>query len=271
MKRALITSAFVILNVLIFPAAPRAQKAEVRALTPEESFAEIKNTAVELVRSNSAAIKKPIFQYNEKEKLLEYYLGGVRVLSFELAADDPYLLLFEKQIQTEALRDLFNRTAREDEGYWAPALALSEQLVLDAIRDLQTAGDAASAKAKLESRSEHFETVLGFLHQSIRLLAQSKGYTAKKVPDRGLASDEFSVTVVKEPNGGSVRVLPWVKYVKCYKLRQCGDQWQWRELVSERENMIGEYYYQAEWGGGRRNEGKIEVRNNTTITFRPRE
>ncbi|HEV7681207.1 MAG TPA: hypothetical protein VGO68_03720 [Pyrinomonadaceae bacterium] len=68
-----------------------------------------------------------------------------------------------------------------------------------------------------------------------------------------------------------MRVLPWAKFIECSKLKLCGDVWPWRELVSETENMIGPYFYRAEWAGGRSNEDMIEVRNNSPITFRPKQ
>lgn len=272
MKRDLIAAAFALSLFFISPATLNAQKVEQRSLTPEESFSEIKKAAMELVKSDPPTVRKPVFEYNDREKLLEYNLGGVQVGSFELDEDDPYHLIFEKQIQIEALRDLYNRRASED-GFWEPALSLSEQLILDTLRDVESASDKAALRTKVESREKHFDSVLGFLHQSIRLFAQSKGYTAKRVGDRGgaIASDSFIVQIVKEPANGTVRVLPWAKYVKCRNLKLCGDQWPWRELVSESENMIGQYFYQAEWVGGRSNEGNFEVRNSTTITFRPKE
>jgi hypothetical protein len=247
----------------------RAQTSPSAKITPENAFSAIQRLAVETVKSDSAALKKPVFEFDEKEKLLEYYLGGVRVGSFELEQDDPYLVPLEKEIQIEILRDLFKRKASAEE-FWIPPLNLAEQLVRDTIRDIETAPDKTVLRERIDHRLELFDATYVFLHQSIRAFAQSKGYTAKKVGDRGLASDSFPVQIVKDPPNGTVRVLPWTKYVLCHDLRKCGDNWPWRELVSEIENMIGEYFYQAEWAGGRKNEGKIDVRNSSPIRFSPR-
>lgn len=271
MKRYPVAAMLTLLCVFAAPLTIRGRQVAPKKLTAEETFAEIKKMAIETAKANSATIKKPVFEYNENGKLLEYYLGGVRVGSFELEADDPYLLPFEKQIQIEALRDLLKRRApEEEENYWGPPLALAEQLLLDAVRDVLTTSDNAALKLKLEARSNLVDSAFTFLHLSIVRLAKDKGYTAKRVGDRGLASDTFTVQVVTDPSGGRVRVMPWVKYVKCSRLKQCGDVWPWRELVSESEGLIGEYFYQAEWSGGRRNEDRIEVRNSTTLTFRPK-
>jgi hypothetical protein len=272
MKRDLTAATFVLLFVFAAPFGLQAQQAAPKGPTPEETIAEIKKTAVELIKSDSASIKKPVFEYNENERVLEYYLGGVRIGSFELQADDPYLLLFEKQIQIEALRDLLKHKApAEEQVYWGPPLALAEQLLLDAARDIQTTGDKAELQAKLEAKSKLVDSTFTFLHLSIGRLARDKGYAARRVGDRGPASDTFTVRIITDPGGGRVRVLPWVKYIQCSKLKQCGDVWPWRELVSETENMIGAYFYRAEWAGGRSNEDRIEVRNSSPLTFRPKQ
>jgi len=247
---------------------------DVRGLTqdapsPEQNFKEIKTTAETLAEADSAIIRAPVFRYVEETKEIKYNLGGVKVQALELESNDPYLIPFEKQIQVEALRKLFRRVVPE-ERFWLPILQQLEQVVFATIRDIESTTDKSEVQRKLDSRTTQFDTELGKLHEAIRLYAQGKGYTASR-EGRGIASDAFTIQVIKTPNNGRVQVLPWVKYVKCSALRKCGDSWPWRELVSASENMIGEYYYQAEWPGGRRNEGKIDVRNNTTITFSPRE
>lgn len=271
MKRELIAALFALLFVFATASTLHAQQ----QLTAEETMAEIKKAAADLLAANSASIKKPIFEYKENEKVLEYYLGGVRTGSFELEADDPYLLLFEKQIQIEALRALLKEKApAEEEQYWGPPIAITEQLLLDTAREninLRNAGDKAKLDSQLKARSKLVESTFTFLDLSINRLARAKGYSAKRVGDRGPASDSFAVRIVTDPNGGRVRVLPWVKYIECSKLRVCGNNWPWRELVSETENMIGPYFYRAEWAGGRSNEDRIEVRNNSPLTFRPKQ
>jgi hypothetical protein len=133
MKRDLATVTIALL--FVFAATPflQAQQVAQKGPTPEETIAEIKKAAAELIKSDSASLKKPVFGYTNDEKgndgrVLEYYLGGVRTGSFELQADDPYLLVFEKQIQIEVLRDLFKNKTSVDEEYWGPPLALAEQL-----------------------------------------------------------------------------------------------------------------------------------------------
>jgi hypothetical protein len=272
MKRDLTAAMSAFLFVFIAPFTLQARQSATKGPTPEETIAEIKKAAAELIKSDSASIKKPVFEYNEDGRILEYYLGGVRTGSLELKADDPYLLLFEKQIQIEALRDLLKRKApAEERDYWGPPLALVEQILLDAARDIQTTGSKGDLQAKLEARSNLIDSAFTSLHQSIVRLAKDKGYTARRVGDRGPASDTFTVRIMTEPSGGRVRVLTWAKYVECSKLKQCGDTWPWRALVSETENMIGAYFYSAEWNGGLSNEDRIEVRNNSPLTFRPRQ
>lgn len=272
MNRAPTATVFALLFVFIAPFELQARQSATKGLTPEETISEIKTAATELIKSDSASIKKPVFEYNENGKVLEYYLGGVRTGSFEMQDGDPYLLLFEKQIQIEALRNLLKQKApAEEQDYWAPPLALAEQLLLDAARDIQTVSGKAELRAKLEARSNLIDSTFTFLHLSIGRLAKDKGYTAKRVGDRVPASDSFNVRILTDPSGGRVRVLPWVKYIECSKLKQCGDVWPWRELVSETENMIGGYFYKAEWAGGRSNEDRIEVRNGSPLTFRPRQ
>jgi hypothetical protein len=239
----------------------------------EQIFNGIKATAEQPAESGSAIIKPTVFRYvvNEKnanEKNLEYNLGGVRPGALEGSADDPYLIPVEQQIQVEAIRKLLKREA-PNESFWQPILAQLEQIVRATISDIESTADKADLQRKLDARKEQFDAELGKLDDAIKLHAQSKGYKARRV-GRVLASDTFLVTVVKTPDNGRIQVLPWAKYVLCNTLKKCGNSWPWRELVSESESMIGEYYYQAEWPDGKRNEGKIDVRNNTTITFKPR-
>ena len=236
--------------------------------TPDDVFNALRKTAEEAVNSDSAVLKRPVFVFNEKDKLLEYYLGGVRVDSFELASDDPYLVPVEKEFHVQLLRKLFNEKAT-GENFWMKALDRAEQLVRETITDIQNIPDKEKLRVKVDQRVAQFDEVFGTLHQSIHHFAQSKGYQAKRV-GRGLASDTYPVPVIKDPANGTVRVLPWTKYVLCRDLNMCGTNWPWRELVSEVENLIGEYFYEADWGGGRKNDGKIDVRSPAPITFRPR-
>jgi DNA-binding transcriptional MerR regulator len=256
----LVVSAFTVLGLA----------ASLQKLTPEDSFSAIKKTAEDTVRSDSAALKKPVFEYNEADKRLEYYFGGVRVNSFELQVDDPYLFAFDSEFRVALLRDLFQRKAARDQ-FWVSALNEAEGVVLEAIRDIHNTPNKANLKQKLDRRQEQFDEAFSRLHQSIQQFAQSKGYTAKRVGDRGLASDSFPVPIRKDPSNGTVRVLPWTKYVMCHDLKLCGNNWPWRELVAETENMIGEYFYEADWGSGRRNDGKFNVGSSAPITFRPRQ
>lgn len=265
MNRVIISAAIVLILGAFFTCQGQTRQ----KLTPKESFSAIKKAAEETVNSDSAALKNPEFEYDEKEKLLKYYLGGVRVESFKLAADDPYSLPFEKEFQIELLRRLFKSKAPAEE-FWVAPLDRAEKLVLETLQDIQNTADKATLKNRLDRRQEQFDEAFGLLHQSIRDFAKSKGYTAKRVGPRGLASDSFPVPVIKDPANGTVRVLPLTKYVMCNDLKLCGNNWPWRQLVSETENMIGEYFYEADWGGGRRNDGRIEVRNSSPITFRPR-
>jgi hypothetical protein len=235
---------------------------------PERIFQEVKTAAQSLAETDSAIIKPPVFRFVEKTKELEYYLGGVKVEALQMQSDDPYLTVFERQLRTEALRKLFKHVIPK-ELFWQPFLERLDQLVLLTIRDIETTHNQAELQAKLANRSEELDRETQKLNEAIRAFAQDRGYTARRV-GRGLASDTFSVSVIKKPADGRVQVLPWVKYVMCSNLKKCGSPWPWRELVSADESMIGEYYYQAEWPGGRRNEGKIDIRNNTTITFSPR-
>lgn len=241
--------------------------------TPEQIFKELKATAEKLAESDSAVIKPPVFKYvvdqkNADEKNLEYNLGGVKPGALEASGDDPYSIPAQQQIQIEALRKLLKREASQ-ETFWQPILERLEQVVLATIRDIESTADKTELQKKLDARKEQFDAELGKLEEAIKQHAQRKGYKARRV-GRGLASDTFLVTVVKSPDNGRVQVLPWTKYVLCNTLKKCGDSWPWRELVNDSESMIGEYYYQAEWPNGKRNEGKIDVRNNTTITFKPR-
>lgn len=268
MNRVLTIAVFILILGLF--SAVQAQPVVGQKLTPEETFSTIKKAAEQTVNSDSAVLKKPVFEYNENEKLLEYYLGGIRVGSFEMESDDPYLVPFEKEFHVELLRTLFKRKA-PDEMFWVTNLDRAETLVLETIRDIQNTPNKEKLQKLIDQRLEQFGEAFGLLHTSIRKFAQSKGYTAKRVGDRGLASDSFPVPVKKDPANGTVRVLPWTKYVKCRDLRLCGNNWPWRQLVSETENLIGEYFYEADWGGGRRNDGKIDIRNSSPITFRPRQ
>lgn len=272
MKRELTAAIFVLLFTFANSSTFHAEQPDKKSLAAEATITEVKKTAADLVNSDSAVIKKPIFEYNENEKLLEYYLGGIRTGSFELQAGDPYALLFEKQIHVEAVQTLLKQKApAEEDLYWGPPLALAQQLLLDAARDIQTTSSKEELQAKLEVRAKLIDSAFTFLHLSISRLAREKGYTAKRVGDRGPASDSFAVRILTDPSGGRVRVLPWVKYIECSKLKLCGDVWPWRELVSETESMIGPYFYHAEWSGGRSNEDRIEVRNNSPLTFRPKQ
>src|ERR1700752_260249 len=244
--------------------------ATVKAQTKGEvSFQEVKVMAQEFVNSDSALIKAPIFRYTEQNKQIEYYLGGGKVQALELQSGDPFLLPIEKQIQKESLEKLFSQ-ALSKETFWQPILAELEQLVRLALSDIENLHDRKELERQLDGRSTDFDNAMGKLDAAIRSFAKAKGYTPRKV-GRGLASDTFSVPIVKNPGNGRVQVLPWVKYVLCNRLQKCGANWPWRELVSTEESMVGEYYYEASWPRGRRSEGKIDIRSNATITFTPRD
>ena len=244
------------------------QASQGQVLSVASIRSKIQSTASTLAASDSITIKKPILEFDRKKKELQYYLGGIRTELLGLEPDDPYRVPFVRQIQGEALKKLFGRIIRQD-NFWRPLLDRSDQLVLATIGDIENTANEAELRKKLDEREEQFSLLYGDLHRAIAKFAQSKGYTARRVGDRVIASDSFTVHVVRTPAGGRVQVLQLVRYVQC-SIGKCGDRWPWRELVSENENMIGEYFYQADWGNGLKNEGTIDVRNSTTLTFMPR-
>ena len=229
---------------------------------------EIKKAARKLVETNSLVVRKPYFDFIKDGNKMDFYLGGVRPALIGVDADDPYSRPFQKQIQVEALRKLFGESV-PSETFWQPILAQQDQTIQGMLSDIESTADAAELKNKLDAREEQFTTQLGQLQLEIAKYARRQGYRPNKVGPREPASDSYEVPIVKNPANGKVQVLPYLKYIQCSATRRCGDVWPWRELVSEKENMIGPYYYRAEWPGGRKNEGLIEVRNATAITFMP--
>jgi hypothetical protein len=239
--------------------------------TPEDIVKAIKAFSKESVDSNAIFIKQPSLAYEKvnKETELQYYLGNIDLVKLNIDSGDPYIVPFRFQLQIESLRQFFNKNF-PDEVFWKTVLQSAEGLILDTVRDIENTNDKEFLQRKLDAREEQFGKLILELHQGIKASAQKKGFTARRVGGRDIASDSYIVQIIKKPPDARILILPIVKYVQCNSLRKCGNDWPWRELVSESENLIGEYYYRAEWQDGRKSEGRIDIRNNTSITFVPK-
>src|SRR5437773_342977 len=78
-KHSPVRCILVALSLLIADSVCFAEKIPEDKLTAEHIAKEVKSTAESLAKSNSLAIKKPIFEFDDKTKELQYYIGNVRV------------------------------------------------------------------------------------------------------------------------------------------------------------------------------------------------
>lgn len=237
-------------------------------LKPEQIQARIRGEAEQLVRRGSALVEQPALEFDERRKVMRYSLGAVRSEHLLRSPDDPYRLVYQMQLQTEALRLLFaRRELRRD--LWEKNLATADLIVLEAVAEIERPACQTCLKEALARKKAFFDAQLDSLDRAMRILALEKGYRPERLGTKGPDDEKFTVRIVKKPEDGRVQVLEWAEFVQCSLRKDCGASKSWRVLLGSEEKMLGDYHYQASWPGGRRGEGDISVEQDKTLTFEP--
>lgn len=241
-----------------------------RADDVPEAVATVREGARALVDQQTVALKRAELEIDDKTKTVYYSLGSVNPDALNLDADDPYRIVFARQIQAESIKRAF-RAAAVNGLAWQQPVARIESILAEIVLEIRKGSDSKKANDYAESRLPELDKELDALRSLLVAYAKSRGYVLKRT-DRAPASDTFTVEVSTEPKGGTVRVMPALKHIQCEKLNMCGDaaSWPWRQLVSDTESLVGEYYFVATWPDGKRNEGLISVRNASPITLKPK-
>jgi hypothetical protein len=254
-----------------------------RRPTPQEIYREIKNIAREAVAPDSpleASIFDVIQFRTDRESTVIAYRVGPGEGNFDIpdfyfvlvgaGSGEPYALPIRKQVYVEALDRLF-REELPNKPFWNTNLRNAERFIQLTIADIQAKPEGAERQRLLAERekqiNEQFRQLWATVIQDhCRRVA---GYDC--VDSRGGASPNafFEVHIKIDPPDGVVKALS--EFTHRFYRQKPREQWPWETLRAGTKEMIGKYYFLAEWPDSRNPEELIEVSDDITLTFTPRQ
>jgi hypothetical protein len=258
--------------ILLCIYAPEASAQVPAKQDPREIHAAIRQTAREFVATDSSVLERPSFTVNGSTRRLDYTLGRIRPdRSLGLDDSDPYSPIFEAQIRIEALRRSYAASRAGDSIVRVP-LERADSLVYRMITDVlaaqsDTGGVPTTLPLRLQQRGDSVDAEFSAIATGIREYAAGQGLNARRVGDRYPASATFSVRVSSNPQGGTIALLEYLQYRKLTMLGQNPDLLPWRTVAQQKQDLVGRYMYRIQWPTGTRQEGQIQVRNNSDITL----
>lgn len=251
------------------PAKPNDESVETRA---RRIFADLRNLA------NQAQVRMfPPYFWREGPTPF-YDLGQIFEDELGLARDDPYQLPLTTLLHVEALRSVI---ARATFGTWSGKMAglLSaplrqiEDSVYSTVLDIESTTDRKQLDSKLKSRAQEIDQGYAKVRAVIESPANSPFDDGAPFRPRTMGwsiGGPFDVRIITDPPKGRIRIVTDLAY-RLYLIRQLPRQrWEWRELIREKEPLIGRYFFLAQWPDGRQNEGSLEVLRADNVTFSPK-
>lgn len=233
-----------------------------------DTMALLRRLASEEVKTDQRFLGETRFTIDEQNHTFFYDLDAVP-LNVVLSDRDPYAEPLEALIRVESLRRDFGSTL-PNEAFWSKPLdsiELAIQRCVQVLENRQTQ-DAANDPQQC---SNDIDVQFRQLDTTILLYADAHGLkftppSGKRDPVLG-----YRVHILIDPPKARIRVMPLLAFKKYQYSQTPKDKYQWSDLLASDNDMIGWYHYRAEWPAelNGADEGDIEVKGPTTITFKP--
>jgi hypothetical protein len=228
------------------------------------TFQRLKDLATEQLTSDLLYLGRSRFSIATDQKLITYDFSPFPLADI-LSANDSLAIPLEAVMRIEALRRDFGRVVQR-EGFWRAPLTNAEVIIRESLaRSYQQSDNQLRQKLKFDS--ERIEEQFNNLETAVFDYADRKGLDVERSrePAKG-----YPVTIKIEPKLTRVRFMPFLAYRKCVYFKTPLDD-EWNDLDEGTHTMIGRYHYRAEWPADLNGpeEGNFEIREETTVTFRP--
>jgi len=212
------------------------------------------------------------------------YLGRRRVAFFEdnglisydltpvplddvLSSDDPIAVPLEASIRAAVLRRDFAEIPRFQTFSLAP-LDEVDRAIQQSLKTLSVSTNELERQRQLTDLSSRVEKAFDSLDDTLRAYAAQKGLNIER--KRG-GSEFYRVEVKIDPANATIHFMPYLAFLKCVHTGNEPLERHWNVLKPGLQEMIGRYYYSAEWPprlGGRETNSFL-IRKDTGITFKP--
>jgi hypothetical protein len=233
-----------------------------------EMVAHLRRTATEFLESDPIVFAPPSFHIERASRAIIVRLGAVGTDWHDgFAPTDPYRLPNRAQVEIEAWRQAFLRGA-PDEDFWEAPLEEAQFVVVRALRDIRQIDDPLELEAARVEREAELAAARVRLDEAVARFAAERGLEVRALRTIAL-SRRLPVPVSTDPEGGVIRVLPFLDYRQNEVLGTPLEEMPWTTLVASPSELIGRYFYFVAWPDGRRGNGRIEVRSESPLVFRP--
>ena len=159
-------------------------------------------------------------------------------------------------------------TVSEFERSWREHLEQAENLVKEAVVQLESEADREKLNAKLSALGNTIDEILYTkIYGLVESFAESRQYSI--LSGRGAdRMKKFSVSVSTVPEGARVFIMTDLLYRKQLLKKTDPSQWPWIEIVQNPYELLGKYRYLTVWPDGKKVEDSLNVANGSPITFR---
>jgi hypothetical protein len=224
----------------------------------------VRRLAAEAIEADSNFLGKPRWVVNDSTQRVRIDLSPVAPEAL-LSGDDPLAPPLELMIRVMALRRDF-KASWKGEPEWAGPLDDAEALVREYLNKLPP-GASRRRDDRTSRLNEDAQRSWQKLKPLVDAYADRIGYDVETIRS---PAEGYNVTIVISPPTGRVRFMPELAYRKAIYYGNLSDHWV--KLDDGKQTLAGLFRYHAEWPSdlGGDEEGTFEIREVTTVTFRPK-
>lgn len=235
----------------------------------QNSFDLLTSLATSEVYSDSTFLGRNRFKVNEQHHTFRFDLSPMPRRAV-LSETDPYAVVLEALIRVESLRRDFRMTVPR-ERFWVKPLDSVQAVVRHCSENIDRASSNTDSEKIQKTCSSNIEEQFKNLDASVRIYAGAHKLTPKATSQERDPAIGYRVQVKIDPPKARVRIMTALEYKKSLSFKTPLKD-QWNDLLGGENEMIGRYHYLADWPAELNGpeEGNLEIREPTTLTFRPK-
>lgn len=235
----------------------------------QDSMKLLRRLAKEQVVADVKFLGKTRFSIDQQSKTFFYDLSPMP-LNVVLSDRDPYARPLEALIRVESLRRDFGSTI-PNETFWSASLDSVERAIQHCVQDLESLQPAQDAGRNPQECSRGLEQQFDKLKTSISTYASGHRLEFTEPLQTRDPVIGYRVHIKIDPPKARVRVMTLLEYKKFLYFQTPKEKYQWSDLLTSDNDMIGWYHYRAEWPAELNGpeEGDFEIKKPGTITFKP--
>lgn len=235
----------------------------------QDSMKVLTRLAGEAVNGNDSFLGKTRFSINQQKRTF-FYDGNPVPADLVLSNQDTLARPLEALIRIEALRRDFEAAIPTDQ-FWHESSDSIVQAIRSCVQRPPPESPDEDVKKSAKECSSGIEKQ--FDNLKISVFAFAAGHRLEfaepiKIRDPVVG---YRVNVEINPPRARVRVMTLLQYKKYQYFHTSRENYQWNDLLSSENVMIGWYHYRAEWPSDLNGpeEGDFEIKGPITVKFVP--